>query len=86
MRFVVFCVAAALTVSLVQLGSSTASAQSTAQTAKKKQTQNRNANGPTVNDCIQLAMQRGYSVSETEPEYRNAARSFVMSCLQGKQR
>ena len=85
MRFVVYCVAAALTVSLLPLGSYTASAQSNAQTAKKKPAQKGKADGPSVNECISLAMQRGYSVGDMDTG-RGAARSFVLSCLQGKQR
>jgi hypothetical protein len=85
MRFVVFCVAAALTVNLVPLGASTASAQSNAQSAKKKPAQNRAANAPSVNECISLAMQRGFSVGDMDTG-RGAARNFVLACLQGKQR
>jgi hypothetical protein len=66
-----FSVAAALTVGLAaSFVTSTASAQSTAQNAKRAQAQAPAANAPTVNDCISLAMQRGFSVNETQPEYR----------------
>jgi len=85
MRFIVSCAVAALTVSLLALASSNASAQSTA-AKRQAQAQNPTSNTQTVNDCIQLAMQRGYSVSETQPEYRNAAKQFVLGCLRGKYR
>jgi hypothetical protein len=77
MRFALAVLAAALTMSIAgALTVTPAAAQ------KKKQAQ------MSVNQCIDLARQRGYTESDISGggSGRNPAARFVMRCLQGKQR
>jgi hypothetical protein len=75
MRFVLATMAAAL---ILSVGTSDISFAQ-----QKKQ-----AERPSVNECIQLARKRGWTDSDLGAggAKSNAARDFVIACLQGKQR
>jgi archaellin len=75
MRFVLAAIAATLIIGV---------ATSTTSFAQKKKEQVR----ASVNECIQLARQRGYTDSDLSAggAKSNPARDFVIRCLQGKQR
>ena len=77
MRFAFAAVAAVLAVSVAALSVTPAAAQ------KKKQVA-----AASVNECINLARQRGYTESDLGAggSGSNPARTFVIRCLQGKQR
>ena len=78
MRFVLTAVAAVLSVSVA-----TALSVSPAAAQKKNQ-----ATKMSVNQCIDLARQRGYTESDISGggSNRNPAARFVRRCLEGKQR
>jgi len=77
MRFVLLAAAAALS-----MGIATSLTVSPADAQKKKQA------SMSVNECIDLARQRGYTESDISGggPGRNPAARFVRRCLEGKQR
>jgi hypothetical protein len=83
MRSIIPVFAVALTLSLGAAATSFA-ATSTLTPAQKREAQDRARNPQSFDACVQLALQRGFSVNETE--YRASARNFVRACMQGKQR
>jgi len=76
MRFVLAAIAATLIIGV---------ATSTTSFAQKKKDQVTRAS---VNECIQLARQRGWTDSDLSAggAKSNPARDFVIRCLQGRQR
>ena len=81
MRSIISVLAAALAVSLVAPTTSFA-APAKLTPAQKREAQDRAKNPQSFDACVQLALQRGFSVNETE--YRADARNFVKGCMQGK--
>jgi hypothetical protein len=53
--------------------------------AKASRAQARESINDSFNRCVSLAKSRGYTSSDLDGN-RSAARNFVMSCMQGKQR
>jgi hypothetical protein len=51
--------------------------------AQRREAQDRAKNPQSFDACVQLAMQRGFSVSDYD--YRESARKFVRACMAGKQ-
>jgi hypothetical protein len=78
MRFVILAIAAAFAVSLATSTPGFAAAKS----AKTARAESINAS---FNRCVSLAKERGYSQGDLYSN-REAARNFVIRCMQGKQR
>jgi hypothetical protein len=82
MRFAIVITAGVLAASVA------ASTTSLAATKQKAQAARAQASAMSVNECINLAIERGYARSDldTGGSRTNPARRFVMNCLQGRQR
>ena len=80
MRSIIPAIAVVLVISLLTPSVSFAATGQTA--AQKRQAQDRAKNPQSFDTCVQLALQRGFSVNDNE--YRAQAREFVRGCMQGK--
>ena len=84
MRLTIRLIAAALAIGVIAPVASFAAAAAKLTPAQKQEARDRAKNPQSFDACVQLALQRGFSVNEQE--YRGQPRQFVRGCMQGKYR